>query len=518
MKKKEFNLKDQLANFLSITVHPTAYEFLHSEALIRAIIKGNQGGATTMSMYDLTMRLLNIHPVHKLNAINAPIRCISKSKIMGKDDISNQQYIEFKRIFPYEQIKRDITSRASTMIVKNPTGGADYKVEFLSIQQELSAFMSVQRQSIYQDEEISKEKWDENQMRLLRFGGDTVLTITPAMGMDWTFDEIWRRADKIYRSKTISDLFSFPRVEVFNIGSGIEIFNWATDDNPALTPDYIEKNFENIVEESDLAMRRYGVMKQSAGIIYKMFDIGIHRIPAEKYFDGEKFKRFWQYRVIDYHPVKPWAITWMACSPQNEWFVWNEWLANHDRMSLEGIKDEIKKKSLVEEEDDFNRCTLVDPLAKSQRVFEQNQRQGHNIFDNLRLGEGGLKRLREADTKNENGHLAIKLRLSNSVKCEVPFNNYDKDFNDPVFKQNRPTLWFMDTCRNHIDSFRNWRVAQNDNEVGAMKKTRRAIQKWSDFCRNMEYLANLNPVHYKYNQFNNYIPKKYFNNQVRANA
>ena len=494
-----------LTNFI---VHSTVYEFINSEAKTRCTFKGGQGGGTSSHMYDLTLRLLGVHPVKWRNEIKAPIRLISKVQPKGNEDVLNQQYVELKKLLPYEQIKRDITTHPpANMTIKNPYGGSqDYVVELMSSQQEIDAFMSVQRQALYIDEELEKMKYDENQIRLLAMSGDTNVALTPVKGLDWTFDILWRRARKIFRSETVSKKYGFPRIETFNYDTDIECFCWATDDNPILSKDTIERIFENIVDPDDLAMRRYGVFKQSTGQIYKQFDVNTHKIAVEKYWSEVRFKTYWQYRVIDYHPTKPWYVSFVAVSPNNEWFVWNEWVASHDHITTFQLRDTIKTKSLVNEDDELNRKTLIDPLAK-----QKQPNSGYSMFEDISRGDSGLRRVQEADTKNEQGRMNVKMRLQNSLKCKVPYNNKRTDGEkDPRFVDYLPTLWVFENCREHIEHFRNWRSIDYRTELArATHDDRRLTQKWSDFCRNMEFLGNLNPVFYS-SALNTYEPRHQF--------
>ena len=494
-----------ITNFI---VHPTVYHFVHSEAKTRCTFKGGQGGGTASHMYDLTLRLLGIHPVEWRNDIKFPIRLISKVQPKGNEDVLNQQYVELKKLLPYENIKRDITTHPpAIMTVKNPYGGSqDYVVELMSSQQEIDAFMSVQRQALYIDEELEKLKYDENQIRLMVPKGDTNIALTPVKGLDWTFDNLWRRASKIYRSETINKKYGFPMVEELNNNTDIECFCWATDDNPVLDKDTIKRIFENIVDPDDLAMRRYGIFKQATGQIYKMFDVNTHKISVEKYWNEILFKTYWHYRVIDYHPTKPWYVSWVGISPHNEWFVWNEWVASHDRVTTEELRDTIKRKSLIDENGELNRKTLIDPLAK-----EKQPNTGYSMFEDISTGENALRRVQAADTKNQQGRMNVKMRLQNSLKCEVPYNNKRTDGEkDPRFNDYIPTMWFFENCLQHIEHFRNWRSIDYRTELAkATHDDRRLTQKWSDFCRNMEFLGNLNPVFYN-STTSSYEPPRQF--------
>lgn len=503
----------QYENLLSYQMHDTALKYVMSKAHIRAIIKGNQGGGTGTCMYDAALRLLGIHPVRERNILNKPIRMVSKVVPGDDNDEQNQQYVELRRILsPMGLITKKITARSKIMGVKNPTGaGADHSVEFMASTQEFDAFMSVQRSAYYQDEEIERIKFDESSIRLLKEGGDISISVTPARGLDWMYDSIWRKARKIYRSKIICDKFGFKREEDLASSSDIDVFNWATDDNPVMAPDVIERIMEGIDDPDELAMRRYGVFRQVGGTIYKSFDEKIHKVPHDSIFNASLFRSYWNYRIIDYHPAKPWYISWVVISPQNEWFVWHELVARHDhRVTLE-LRDEIKSESLLGEDEDYNRCTLIDPLAT---VKQGNT--GFSTFDDLSMGEKGLRRLTPADTKNTQGRMNIKMRLKNSLICGVPGNNIDKkSLTDTRYGVCLPTIWFLDNCRIHIEHFKSWRLVDFKQEhVKAVRTIKKESQKFSDFCRNLEFLGALNPVWYDMRSLSdNYEPTKLFHGQ-----
>lgn len=481
-------------NLLTYKSHPVASNYLLSESQTRAIIKGNQGGGTQTAMYDLVRRCLGIHPVKRRNILNKPIRCVSKCVPKDSGDEENQQYVAFKQMWPAEFVRKDITARSNIMTIRDPNGASDRKVEFMASTQELDAFMSVQRSALYQDEEIDKVKWDECHVRLLKEGGDTTISLTPVRGMDWTFDSIWKKAKRIYRSKTICDKYGYPQVERTGSTHDIEVFCWATDDNPTMDIATIDRLFEDVDDPDDLAMRRYGVFRQVSGRIYKSFDEKIHKVPFDKVFDASLFRTYWHFRIIDYHPSKPWDVSFVAVSPTHEWFVWNELHATHDnRTSLE-LRDEIKSESLLDEDEEFNRCTLIDPLATVKQA-----NTGFSVFDDLSMGEHGLRRLTPADTKNDGGRMNIKMRLKNSLQCGVPGNNINKNnTEEPRYGAYLPTIWFLDNCRHHIEHFKSWRyVDWKQEHVKATRVVKRESEKFSDFCRNLEFLGNLNPVWYQ---------------------
>lgn len=500
-------------NLLSYQMHDTALKYITSPAHTRTIFKGNQGGGTGTCMYDAALRLLSIHPVAERNILNKPIRMVSKVVPGDENDEQNQQYVELRRLLaPMDIITKKITARSKVLGVKNITGaGPDHQVEFMASTQELDAFMSVQRSAYYQDEEIERIKFDESCIRLLKEGGDVSISVTPAKGLDWMFDSLWRRARKIYRSKIICDRHNLKREEQTDSKADIEVFCWSTDDNPVMTPEGIDRIMEGIDDPDELAMRRDGIFRQVSGRIYKSFDEKIHKVKFDDVFDAALFRMYWNYRIIDYHPTKPWYVSWVVISPRNEWFVWNELVAKHDnRVTLE-LRDQIKTESLLGEDEEFNRCTLIDPLST---VKQGNT--GFSTFDDLSMGDLGLRRLTSADTKNTQGRMNIKMRLKNSLICGIPGNNIAKNsLTDSRYGIYLPTIWILDNCKGHIEHLKSWRLKEPKQEhVKAVTTIKKESQKYSDFCRNLEFLGALNPAWYDMHANDNqWEPTPRFNGQ-----
>jgi hypothetical protein len=479
--------------------HPVAYKYLHSGAQTRLIIKGTQGGGTATAMQDAALRVLGIHPVGKRNFIDKPIRMVSKVVPKDHDDEENQQFVEFRQIMPPEQWTKKLTARSKVGHIRRPCGGPDAKIEFMASTQDLDAFMSVQRSAYYQDEEIERLKWDENKGRLSRAasegkGGDTSLSMTPVKGLDWSYDSLWKRASKIYRSLRIQKKYGYPAIEKQVNSNDIEIFCWSTVDNPIMTEEAIRNLRQDIDDPDEEALRMDGVFRQVSGRIYKVFDKKYHVLPYDKVFDLGLFRGYWHYRVIDFHPTKPWYISWVAVTPGHEWIVYNEMKAFHDTTTSFELRDEIKAENIVDEDDEFNRRTLIDPLAC---VAQGNTNR--SVKDDISSGDLGLRRVQSADTKNENGRIQIKTRLKNALSCGVLGNNIDtRNPPDIRFGKYKPTLWFLDNCEEHIEHFSHWRLIDfKQAHVKATRTSKKPSEKWSDYCRNIEFMGADNPVFYR---------------------
>lgn len=496
--------------FVDYKMHPTALKYIMSESPVRCIFKGNQGGATEATGLDVALRVLGIHPIARRNHFQKPIRMVSKIVPEDESDERNQQYVTIRRYLG-SFITKKITARNKILGLR--ANGRDVQIEFMASTQELDAFMSVQRGAYYQDEEIERLKWDESLKRLLKEGGDANVSITPVRGLDWMYDNLWCRTDKIYRSKLICEKFGYPAVEDNGTKNGIECFCWATDDNPVLTKDNIEQIFRGFDDPDELAMARYGIFRQVSGRIYKIFDASIHVKPYNDIFNTDLFKTFWHYRIIDYHPQKPWCVSWVAISDRNEWFVWNEYEARHEHKTTLELRDEIKSMSLLDEDEQFNRMTLIDPLAVTPQANTT-----FSVLDDLRMGDYGLRRMEPADTKNSvsAGRMNIKMRLKNALICGVPYNNFNRnEHQEARYGIYLPTLWFLDNCTKHVEHFKQWRYVDYKQEfVKAVKVVKREGQKYSDYPRNLEFLGCIDPVWYSMdNVSDNYWENNRFQGQ-----
>ena len=227
-------------------------------------------------------------------------------------EIRNASYPEFKKWLPPFLIKKDITVRKPSLTLLDiwsgqKFGNIDYKgedilVEFVSYSQTVPATAGVQRFAIWCDEEPGYDFWEEQLPRLLKenadFGGaDIGISLTPANKITWTYDEIFERAKLYIRTEAIckflkTDRETPQRAELTDSPYDIAVIQAATDDNPTLNLDVIEKKF--IYDDPDtIATRRYGIFKQAVGKIFTDFSFKVHVIDPHEYpiqfQDGEMF-------------------------------------------------------------------------------------------------------------------------------------------------------------------------------------------------------------------------------------
>jgi len=412
---------------------------------VTGLFFGNQRGKTFEIAKHYFERVLGLHKSDRRNRLAKKIRCISSSlpENSNADEQDNTQYL----------------------VVKRPVGMSSKPTifEFRSSKQELQDLGKIQLSSLWHDEETPKPIREECQVRLLAEDGDEFFSLTPVNAMTYTYDDVWKRAEYIYRSKTVAEKFNLPRQEKpnENKNSGIWAFQSATDDNPILDKNIIERIFRDITDPDEIALRRYGVFKQVSGRIHKTYDPKYCYISYDKHFPQGIPDEWMHCRGIDYHESRtPWSIGWVSISPQNEWFLWHEFHPAIDGAHAYNTHEIVKAMARKSEDYDY-RVNLIDPLANKKQANSgfSTTEDINRYFKALRQDEGlGRKCFWEGwDTKGTTGRDAISKRFKNAVQCGVPFNNAYKERGKTSYL---PTLWVCDTCPKFHRSILDWRFSE----------------------------------------------------------
>ncbi len=522
----EVSQLNDLSIFLSYKMSDIDRKFLHLPHKVIGLFSGNQKGKTCVAMYSLVLSIMGRHPVIeknfdyykcecglKWNATRVPrsMKCgcgkdiklfcnsvrtarLASETLPGETtdakgetstEVKNTLYPEFKKWLPPFLLKKDITARSPKMVLKSGVGGPDIVVEFVSYNQSVQSTAGSQRFIIKCDEEPPKPFWDEQLPRLLAADGWIELTLTPANYISWTHDEIYDRASAYYRSKRICEKFGLKEEEVVRDDNQIAVMQAATDDNPTLRPEVIERLFDNFDDEDVIAIRRYGIFKQVSGRIFKDFD-RVHIINEQEYFPEGLNPEWFHARGCDYHGRNPWAIGWVALSDNDELFIYEEYDPSPEKNTTDAIAAETVNRS-----GDFRyRLNLADPYMKSTQI-----KPNWTVMDDfneafLRLkragvGTGGL--WESWDTKSERGRDNIKMRLKNSIICGRPFNNVQSREGKTV---TLPTIWILSKCKNFANSFKNWRYQEwaNISSNQAKEAKDEPSQRWSHFPMTIEGL------------------------------
>ena len=495
LSEQEKQSLNEWSNFLSFVPTWDYKQFISRPEKIIAYFTGNQKGKTYGIVHSIILRILGKHPIKAKNMTpDCPyriIRCCSERLPQdtdgGEGEVKNTQLPAFKRLLPPSLIKKDITARNTVLTIADPQGGPDIFIEFVSYNESVQAQAGVQRFLVWCDESAPKGFYEEQLPRLMAAeefgqGGDLLYSLTPAEHMGWEFDDIYEKADVYFRTDSIVKRIKartgvdVERIEHTDRKNDIAVVLASSYDNPILSKKIVDSMLSKYDDEDTVDIRGYGIFKQVSGQIFKDFDLRIHRINEEQYFpDG--LPQHWRHaRMIDFHERVSWACTFVALSDKNELFIYDEFNPSPEKFVTHEIAKKLAMKS-GEYKYDFN---LIDPLATKvqcntglsvvddlNRMFNEMKREG--------LGTGGY--WRGWDTKSQRGRDLIKERLKNSRLVGKPFSN-----------NGLPTIWFLDNCKQVIQSMKSWRWEEYGNRELLVTKDEKdkPQQKWSHFPMTLE--------------------------------
>ena len=532
--ENEINQLNAFSGLLSYKLTWALTKFINSSAKLSLLVFGNQSGKTGGTAFSYVLRILGQHPVAKKNVVyfdceneheiapfqvkeagvcpecggktvlhergtrvfrfgsqNLPGQSANVSDEGFSAEVKNTQYPELKKWLPPFLIKKDITFRTPTMIIKDPFEGPDIVIEFVSYNQTVQSVAGTQRMSVWMDESPSFDFYEEQIPRLIAEDGDMIFTYTPVDRSSWLFDEFFEKARAYYRSEAICEFLNkennehVKQIEYTSSPHSVEVFMAATDDNPTLKKEIIDSMFDHISDPDIISIRRYGIFKQLSGRIFKDFDYKVHYLKKDKYFpDGIPYK--WVHgRGIDFHPQTPWAIVNMSLSPENELFIWGELNPSPEKFTTK----EISKLVAFLGEDYKFRLNLIDPLSEAIKKDNMTTKADLNLaFRELRregIGTGGY--WESWNTKGEHGRDSVRERIKNARNCKRPFNNKVDTKGKETYL---PTVWVLDTCPITAKYMKNWRWEEwADSKSRVLKEEKnKPEQRWSHFNMVIEAL------------------------------
>ncbi len=508
---------------LKVVATPVFAELMNRQESTIALFTGNRFGKNSTIAKHYIWRIWGKHPIEAKN-----MRPTTKSRIIrfcaetlpndpDRED-KNTIYPIFKRMLPASWIKKDITTRSTSMILFDPQGGPDVIIEFVSYNQEVKSQVGVDRFSVWIDESCSKAFFDEQVARTITVpGGDVVISLTPCTaGITWQYDEIFEKADIIVRTPEVVKRWNArfdkkvkPRQIDKARNNSVAVIMAASDDNPYMQTVVDQTNASevkliiegrhsqindlidfkpktvasyldgkmSIYDRENIDIRRYGIFRQVSGKIFKDFDPEVHVVSSERYFPEGIPVSYCHARGVDYHQHVDWHGGFIALSPDNEAFIYNELKISPEKNVTLDIA-----RILIDKSRSYRyKLTLIDPLAGVTQV-----NTGMSTIDDLNRifrefkGENGFQGgyWLPWDTKSTRGREEIRKRLKNAAICGKPFNNTS---HEGGVSTKLPTLWIMDTCAVSIDAMNNWRLDEwNDPAQLERKEIKETpLQKYS---------------------------------------
>lgn len=243
-------------NIYGYIAHDKQVLFHSAERRHRLYIGGNRSGKTTGGIVEDIWWLTGKHPYRKVPQGGV------RGRIVGVDFLNGIEKIllpEFKRWCPVAELRGGSWDKAYDKQERVLHFNNGSFVEFMSYDQEIDKFAGTSRHFVHFDEEPPLEIYLECIARLVDTGGSWWMTLTPIMGMEWMYDDIYLRG--------LNEADSNITV--------IEVEMW---ENPHLDPQEIQAFLDSLPEE-DRDARVKGKFVRRGGIIYKHFDLRVHVIP-----------------------------------------------------------------------------------------------------------------------------------------------------------------------------------------------------------------------------------------------
>lgn len=222
----------------------------------RLYIGGNRSGKTTGGIAEDLFWLRGKHPYRKIP--DGGVR----GRIVGVDFTDGIEKIlkpEMMRWCPISELRGNSWADAYDNQLRTLHFENGSFVEFMSYEQEVAKFAGTSRHFVHFDEEPPQDIYIECMTRLIDTKGSWWMTLTPVMGMEWMFDDIYTPG------KNDPD-------------SDISVIEVDMTENPYLDSVEIE-SYTKLIPEEDVDARKHGKFVRRGGVIYKPFDRKIHVIP-----------------------------------------------------------------------------------------------------------------------------------------------------------------------------------------------------------------------------------------------
>lgn len=269
----------------------------------RLIAGGNRAGKTTTGVVDDIIQVtpMDLLPRHLWQWKR--YECPTYIRIFGTDlerqikTVIHEKFKEWtpKALFKKGSFDESYTSKGETLHLE-----CGCRVDFLSYEVGLNKLGGVPRHRVHYDEEPPKAFRPEGLMRLVDFGGDELFSMTPQMGLTWTYRDVWK-----HRFKTPDD---YEDPEFFRSVWARAI---ATYDNRNVTESEVKKALAGVTNAQERKQRLAGIFAELGGAIFPKFMSRLVRRFSRERLQGQTI-------ICGIDPGIRWAgLVWVAFDRDN---------------------------------------------------------------------------------------------------------------------------------------------------------------------------------------------------------
>lgn len=255
--------------------HPKQHEFLLSDARYKGLFGGNRSGKTEGSIVNDIIQCCPDEsiPEHlkQYKKWHQPINC---RIVVPKFNENHEQVIfpKLRSLVPKAALKGGKWERAFSKQRRLLSFTNGSSIQFLTFEQDVDAHAGAALHLVHFDEEPEGQHgWElyrENQVRLVDYAGDFVLSMTPLLGMSWAYDEFWEKRGEEVRP----GIFESEKLQIVQVDM---------DDNPHLSEDAKRDLIDRWSTEERVA-RKEGRFIHFGGLVYSQFDTDKHIIQDPK--------------------------------------------------------------------------------------------------------------------------------------------------------------------------------------------------------------------------------------------
>lgn len=254
------------------------------EQRFRAFFGGNQSGKTTAGLVDDIIQAVDEEAVPDHLKFVKRYEAPCYIRILATDMVTLELtlYQKIKELVPKDQLyggkwERAFNQQQRVLRFKNGS-----MMQFMTYKQEVSTMGGATLHRVHYDEEPPKDVYEENSLRVMRRGGDQILTMTPLLGLTWTYNSIAKK----YMTKE----FEVKRDALWESDYyGVVLVDM--DDNPYLSEEDKYVTLKDMPPEV-IEARKRGKFIHFAGLIYGEFDKSQHVVETADIWqideDGEQ--------------------------------------------------------------------------------------------------------------------------------------------------------------------------------------------------------------------------------------
>jgi phage terminase large subunit-like protein len=304
-------------------------------------IAGNRAGKTEIGVVDDLIQAVDADCLpswlREFKVWEPPFRCRVVVADLG-NTLSGVMLEKWMRLTPREQLLGDAWDAAydkSLRVLRFKNGSF---VQFMSSDQDREKHAGAMLDRVHFDEEPPPPNgqgiYEENRRRTIDRRGQLTFTMTPLLGLSWTYDEIWTRRDE----------------------PNYTVVQWSMLDNPHLPREEVELELSSIRSEKERQAVIFGDFVHFRGRVLEQFEEDVHTVnpPSREYVQGLDV-------VVGFDPgLSRGGVVWCGFDRDNAMLVFDELYPSNQ--PLGAIVEQIKQKN--ERWGITPQCYVIDPASR----------------------------------------------------------------------------------------------------------------------------------------------------------